>query len=480
METCATCDEANNPQRRKLLKQLACGFGYMALAGVAAQARGVQAVEEKAGPLAVRPPHFAPKAKRVIFIFMQGGPSHLDTFDPKPRLALDDGKKVEFNVARTRKVQARTVLKSPWSFKQHGECGRWVSELFPHTATMVDKLCFVQSMHTEGVAHGPATLFMHTGTTAFVRPSIGSWLTYGLGSENQNLPGFVTISPTQNMGGPRNYSNAFLPAIYQGTVIGRAGQPAKNAKFRHITNENLSPEAQRKQFDFLQSLNRAQLAKAPGDDELEAAIDSFELAYRMQMHAPEVTDISKESLETQKLYGIGEPDTDDFGRQCLIARRMAERGVRFVQVNYSDNGNNPRWDQHSNLKAHEKHARATDLPVVGLLKDLEARGLLEDTLVWWGGEFGRTPFSDGRDGRDHNPTGFTVWLAGAGVKKGIAYGATDDYGFEAVQNKVHMHDLHATLLHIMGLNHEKLTFRYAGRDFRLTDVHGRVVTDILA
>ncbi|HYG78284.1 MAG TPA: DUF1501 domain-containing protein [Planctomycetota bacterium] len=470
-------DLIQQPSRRELLGKLACGFGSLALASMMSNAYGA---EKKAGPLAPKAPHFAPKAKRIIFLFMQGGPSHIDTFDPKPKLEADDGKKVEFNVARTRKVQPRTVLKSPWKFAQYGQSGRWVSELFPETAKHVDKLCFIRSVHTEGVAHGPATLFLHTGATAFIRPSIGSWLTYGLGTENQNLPGFVTISPTQNMGGPRNYSNAFLPAVYQGTAIGRATAPATQVKFRHVTNELLPPEQQKKQFELLQALNREQARNAKGDDEVEAAINSFELAYRMQMHAPEVTDISSETPETLKLYGIGEKETDDYGRQCLIARRLCERGTRFVQVNYSDNGSNPRWDQHSNLKAHEKHARAVDKPVMGLLQDLEARGLLEDTLVWWGGEFGRTPFSDGRDGRDHNPTGFTVWLAGAGVKKGVAWGETDEYGFEAVKDKVHMHDLHATILHLFGVDHEKLTYRYAGRDFRLTDVAGHVVKGILS
>jgi len=411
---------------------------------------------------------------------MQGGPSHIDTFDPKPALDKNDGKSIEFNVARTRKVQPRTILKSPWKFKQYGQCGRWVSDLFPHMATQVDKLCFIQSVHTEGVAHGPATLFLHTGATAFIRPSMGAWITYGLGTENQNIPGFITISPSQNMGGPRNYSNAFLPAIYQGTAIGRVGSAASQVKFRHVTNDLIPEEQQRKQFDFLQALNRSQSAKTPGDDEMDAAIDSFELAYRMQLNAPEVTDIANESAATLKMYGIGQPETDDYGRQCLIARRLAERGARFIQVNYADNGNNPRWDQHSNLKQHEKHARAVDKPVVGLLLDLEARGLLDDTLLWWGGEFGRTPFSDGRDGRDHNPTGFTVWLAGAGLKQGITYGETDEFGFEAVKDKVHMHDLHATILHMLGMDHEKLTYRYAGRDFRLTDVAGHVVKDIFA
>lgn len=471
------CQFDEKPSRRGLLKALACGFGYLALAGIGAQ----QALADgRVNPLAPRAPHFKPKAKRVIFLFMQGGPSHIDTFDPKPRLDLDDGKAIEFNVARTRKVQARTVLKSPWKFQQHGQSGRWVSEMFPQIAQHVDKLCFIKSMHTEGVAHGPATLFLHTGAMAFVRPSIGSWVTYGLGTENQNLPGFVTINPTQNMGGPRNYSNAFLPAVYQGTAIGRAGLSAKEAKFRYIANDQIPADQQKKQFDFLQSLNREQSIAAKQDDELEAAIDSYELAYRMQMNAPGVTDISNETEVTKKLYGIGEPETDDFGRQCLIARRFAEAGVRYIQVNYSDNGNNPKWDQHSNLKQHEKHAHAVDKPTVGLLQDLEARGLLEDTLVWWGGEFGRTPFAEGRDGRDHNPTGFTVFLAGGGVKKGYSHGETDDYGFEAVKDKVHMHDLHATVLHLLGMDHEKLTYRYAGRDFRLTDVSGHVVNEIIA
>ncbi len=471
------CPHESALPRRDLLKSLACGFGSIALAGLLNESASAA---PRDNPLAVKLPHFAPKAKRVIFLFMQGGPSHVDTFDPKPRLDAEDGKSVEFNVARTRKVQARTILKSPWTFKQHGQSGRWVSELFPQMAQHVDKMCFIQSMHTDGVAHGPATICLHTGATAFVRPCIGSWVTYGLGTENQNLPGFVTVSPTQNMGGPRNYSNAFLPAVYQGTAIGRAGVPSAQAKFRHIVNDSLSPEQQKKQFDFLQQINREQSQQAAKDDQLEAAIDSYELAYRMQMNAPGVTDLSTESDATKKMYGIGEPETDDFGRQCLIARRFAEAGVRYIQVNYSDNGNNPKWDQHSNLKQHEKHARAVDKPTVALLQDLEARGLLEDTLVWWGGEFGRTPFSEARDGRDHNPTGFTVWLAGGGVKRGIAYGATDEYGFEAIQDKVHMHDLHATVLHLLGLNHEKLTYRYAGRDFRLTDVAGRVVKEIFA
>jgi hypothetical protein len=411
---------------------------------------------------------------------MQGGPSQVDTFDPKPRLDAEDGKEVNFNVARTRSVTPRKVLRSPWKFKQFGLCGQWVSDLLPNIAQHVDDLCFIRSLHTDGVAHGPATLCLHTGQTNLVRPSVGSWIAYGLGTENANLPGFVTINPPVNMGGPRNYGNAFLPPVYQGTAIGRAAMANAPLAIRHLTNPKISPADQRQQFDYLQQINQTQLSANPGDGELEAAINSFELAFRMQAEAPALMDLAGESEATRRLYGIGEQPTDEFGRECLLARRLAESGVRYIQVNYSDNANMPKWDQHSNIKAHELHARATDKPVAGLLADLKSRGLLEDTLVWWGGEFGRTPFAENRDGRDHNPNGFTIFLAGGGVKPGMAHGSTDDYGHEAVQNKVHMHDLHATLLHLLGLDHEKLTFRYAGRDFRLTDVEGNIVREILA
>ena len=458
--------------RRELLKTLSCGFGYLAFAGLTQAAR--------VNPLAARPSLFAPRAKRVIFLFMQGGPSQVDTFDPKPRLEADDGKDIPFNVARTRQVTPRKVLKSPWKFARHGRCGQWVSELLPNIARHVDDLCFIRSLHTDGVAHGPATLCLHTGATNLVRPSVGAWVAYGLGTENCSLPGFVTINPPVNMGGPRNYGNAFLPPVYQGTAIGTASMARAPLTIRHLTSPSASPEHQRKQFEYLQQINAAQLNSKSGDGELEAAINSFELAFRMQAEAPSLFDLAGETEATKKLYGIGEKATDEFGRQCLLARRLAESGVRYIQVNYSDNANMPKWDQHSKIKDHEIHARATDQPVAGLLADLKARGLLEDTLVWWGGEFGRTPFAENRDGRDHNPAGFTIFLAGGGVKSGMAYGSTDDYGFEAVENKVHMHDLHATILHLLGLDHEKLTFRYAGRDFRLTDVEGNVIHDILA
>lgn len=465
------------PTRRQLLSQVACGFGSLALAGLQSQT----ATAAPSNPLAVRPTHHAPRAKRLIFIFMQGGPSQVDTYDPKTQLDKDDGKMIEFFNSRRRKIQAERVQKSPWKFSQYGESGRPVSELFPHMAKHVDDYCVIRSMHTEGVAHGPATLFLHTGATNLIRPSMGSWLSYGLGTENQNLPAFVTLHPPMSKGGPRNYANSFLPTSHQGTAIGRAGVPVGNASIRHITNGSKSLEAQKRQFEYLQALNREQAGtRTQPDDEFEAAIQSFELAFRMQQHAPGILDLSRESKETQQRYGIGNGPTNDFGRMCLLGRRMSEAGVRFVQINYADNAPTPRWDQHSNLKKHEQHALATDQPVAALLNDLKERGLLEDTLVWWGGEFGRTPFAQGSDGRDHNPNGFSIWLAGGGVKPGIAYGETDDHGYHAVQNKVHMHDLHATILHLMGIDHEQLTYRFAGRDFRLTDVHGRVVDDIFA
>jgi Protein of unknown function (DUF1501) len=466
--------------RREWLSRTACGFGSLALAGLAA-------TDARAGtnPLAPKAPHFPPKAKRVIFLFMQGGVSHVDSYDYKPRLEKDDGKQLAFDDARIiantgMRGSNQRVMKPLWKFQKRGECGRWASDLFPEVNKHVDDLCFIHSLHTEGVAHGPATLFLHCGSTNFVRPSMGSWVLYGLGSANENLPGFVSIAPSAGNGGARNYGNAFLPAIYQGTPVGRAGGPASEATIRNLSGP-LAPAEQRKHFDLLSELHTEQLKRTSGDAELEAVARSYELAWRMQHNAPDVLDLSKESAETLRLYGVGEKATDTFGRQCLMARRLCEGGVRYVQVTYGDNTANPAWDQHSNLPKHADHARAVDKPVAGLLADLKARGLLEDTLVWWGGEFGRTPYAEKNGtGRDHNPGGFTVWLAGGGVKPGFAYGATDEYGHLAVENKVHMHDLHATILHQLGLDHERLTFQYAGRPFRLTDVHGRVVKEILA
>jgi hypothetical protein len=462
--------------RRQALKSLACGFGYLALADLANAA---------SNPLAARAGHNPARAKRVIFLFMQGGPSHVDTFDYKPLLERHDGQMRAFDdartLARTQTIVEHRVMKSPWRFRQYGQCGRWVSDLFPYIAQRADDLCVLQGMHTEGIAHGPATLFLHTGSINLIRPSVGSWVTYGLGSENDNLPGFITICPSMGNGGPRNWSNAFLPTVYQGTAIGRAGIPATEARIRNVANGRRTPQEQQRQLDLLQALNAEQLARTPGDAELEAVIGSFDLANRIQTHAPGILDLSRETQETLRLYGVGEPGTDNFGRQCLMARRLAEAGVRYVQVTYGDNTDNPAWDQHSNLPMHATHARNVDRPVAGLLADLKRRGLLDDTLVWFGGEFGRTPYAERNGtGRDHNPGGFTHWLAGGGVQPGFAFGATDEYGHHAVSGKVHMHDMHATLLHLLGLDHLRLTFRYAGRDFRLTDVAGRVVEEILA
>jgi hypothetical protein len=317
---------------------------------------------------------------------------------------------------------------------------------------------------------------LHTGALALTRPSLGAWVFYGLGTENQNLPGFVTICPPRGHGGVLNYGNAFLPAAYQGTALGSAGTPAASARIRHLSPGQITAAQQRRQLDLLQSMNRDHLERAGGDDRLDGVIESYELAFRMQVSVPTLTDLSSESRATRALYGIDEEPTDDFGRQCLMARRFAEAGVRFIQVSHSF-----KWDQHGELKqGHEQNAREVDRPIAGLLADLKARGLLEETLVLWGGEFGRTPVTEGKDGRDHNPHGFTMWLAGGGVQGGLVHGATDEFGYYAVKDKVHMHDLHATILHLLGLDHEKLTYRYAGRDFRLTDVYGRVVQEIIA
>ena len=466
--------------RRAALQQSACGFGSLALAGLCADSVHAE------NPLAVKQPHLRPRAKRIIFLFMQGGPSHVDTYDYKPALYKNDGKKMPFDDARTiantgKRGTSERVMKPMWKYKQYGESGRQTSDLFRETAAHSDDLTFIHSMHTEGVAHGPATLFLHCGSTSFIRPSIGSWVTYGLGTENENLPGFISLGPLTSSGGSRNYGSAFLPAANQGTAIGKAGKFDANATIRNLGNADLSNKEQRRQLEFLQRLNAEQLKNANRDSDLEALISSYELAWRMQNNAPGILDLSHESQNTMAMYGIGEKETDYFGRQCLMARRLCENGVRFVQVTSGAGGGASNWDQHSKLPQHEGQAKAVDKPIAGLLQDLKQRGLLEDTIVWFSGEFGRNPYAQNNGtGRDHNADGFTTWLAGDCLKSGLAYGATDEFGHKAVKDKVHMHDLHATLLHLLGLDHERLTYRYAGRDFRLTDVHGRVVTDVLA
>ncbi|TAH37242.1 MAG: DUF1501 domain-containing protein [Planctomycetota bacterium] len=459
--------------RREALRLLGAGFGGIALSGLLADALPAAPGDD---PLQAKPPHFAPRARRVIFLFMHGGPSQVDTFDYKPLLERDHGKPLPFAKPRIQFAQTGNLLRSPWKFHQHGQCGAWVSELFPHVARRVDDLCFIKSLWGSNEAHGGALLKVHTGSDTFVRPCMGSWILYGLGTENRNLPGFITICPTLGHGGVNNWSAAFLPGVYQGTPLGNASIPSRDATLAHLDDPRDQPQLQREQLDLIQQLNRRHAQPRDPDPALEARIESFELAFRMQTEAPALMDLSSESAETTKLYGMDDPVTEDFGRQCLLARRFAEKGVRFVQCTHSY-----KWDQHEQLRElHEKNAREVDRPIAGLLGDLKARGLLQDTLVIWGGEFGRTPCAQGENGRDHNPHGFTWWMAGGGVKPGFSYGATDDYGWYAATDKVHVHDLHATILHLLGLDHERLTYRYAGRDFRLTDVEGRVVSEILA
>ena len=458
--------------RRQALARSAVGFGSMALSSLLAETATPD-------PLAVKTPHFPAKAKRIIFIFLSGGPSQVDTFDYKPLLTRDDGKPFPFEKPKIQFNSTGNLLKSPWNFKQYGQSGLWVSDLFPKLAERIDDICMINSVYGTNPAHGGAVMKVHTGSDNFVRPSIGSWVSYGLGTENANLPSFVTLCPTLAFGGINNWSSSFLPAVYQGTPFGNASVPSTQARVKYISNSRLSRDIQQLQLERLKELNREHQSQTGPEASLEARISSFEMAFRMQSEIPKVEDLSGESEATQKMYGLDNPVTSNFGRMCLMARRFVESGVRFIQVTHNDN--KVQWDQHSDLKAgHEKNALEVDLPIAGLLQDLKARGLLEDTLVWCGSEFGRTPTAEQANGRDHNPEGFTMWLAGGGVKGGLKYGSTDDYGYFATENKVHIHDLHATILHLMGLDHERLTYRYAGRDFRLTDVEGNVVRELFA
>ncbi|HWE02546.1 MAG TPA: DUF1501 domain-containing protein [Tepidisphaeraceae bacterium] len=466
------------PSRRQMLGQFANGFGMLGVASLLAQATAAQA-SIAPHPLALKPPMYAPRAKRVIFLFMSGGPSHVDLFDPKPLLVRDTGKPLPFPMPALMRTKTGSMLGSPWKFQQHGQCGAPVSELFPHVASCVDDMCILRGMYADNINHNGACLQMNTGEQAFSRPCMGSWLTYGLGTENQNLPGFVVISPSQPAQGAPLWSSSFLPAAYQGTLVSDLKNPIAN-----LSNGQFSKSRQREQLDALKRLNLLHEDAREEDSRLSARIESFELAFRMQAEAPEAFDVNGESDTTKKLYGVGEPVTDHFGKQCLMARRLVERGVRMVQVYHTETSKRKScqlWDQHGGLRQElPNNCMATDKPIAGLLKDLKSRGLLDETLVIWGGEFGRTPTAEGNNGREHHPFGFTMWLAGGGIKGGITHGATDDYGWYATENKVHVHDLHATILHLMGINHEKLTYRYSGRDYRLTDVSGRVVKAILA
>lgn len=452
--------------RRQMLARSGTGFGLLGLASLLPNEHLVSATPKAssavASPLAPKAPHYAPRAKHVIFLFMNGGPSHVDTFDYKPMLEKWSHKKG---------YKERKYMPSPFEFAQHGTNRIWVSELYPHLSRYADDLCIIRSMHTNTPNHEPGLLMMNCGVQQPLRPSLGSWLGYGLGSENQNLPGYVVLCPGKPVVGPQLWSSSFLPGIFQGTHIDNSDVDPKKV-IGHIDNKHLSAGQQRRVVNLLQSLNREHLARRQADNALEARIQSLEMAYRMQFEAKEAFDTTDESNATRALYGDSK-----FSTGCLIARRLVERGVRMVQLYY---GNGQPWDAHGTIKHHLRDAKQSDQGIAALIHDLKARGLFDETLILWGGEFGRTPTAQNADGRDHHNTGFTMWLAGGGIKRGLVYGATDELGLKAVENRVGVHDLHATILHLMGLDHEKLTYRYSGRDFRLTDVYGNVVHDIIA
>lgn len=473
--------------RREFLQRAGGGFGMIALASLLQQqglSTSAFAAPQYVNPLAARPGHFATKAKSVIWLFMNGGPSQVDTWDYKPELEKRDGKELEGFDKNTGffTEQVGPVMRSPFQFAQHGQCGAWVSEIFPQMARHVDKMAFLHSCHTDSNNHSPALFKINTGSTRMGFPCVGSWVTYGLGTETQNLPAFVVMYDTLGRGIPKghaqNWGAGFLPSIYQGTALKPQGAPLDDL----VRPSEQTDAQQRAQLDLLARLNRRQLEQAPGTPDLAARIESFELAYRMQMAAPEAIDLGQETEATQALYGLNNQKCTHFAKQCLIARRLVERGVRFVQIYSGGMDNELSWDGHQDIKKnHSGFAAETDQPIAGLLADLEARGLLDSTLVVWGGEFGRLPIvQKGGTGRDHNPHAFTYWLAGGGVKGGTRYGTTDEIGHKAVENKVSVHDLHATLLALLGLEHTQLTYRFSGRDFRLTDVEGTVVDQIIA
>ena len=461
--------------RRDMLGLCSTGFGALALAGLTGPAGA-----------AARPPHFRPRAKHVIFCYMSGGVSHVDTFDPKPRLQREHGNPMPMKIERTQFNQNGNIFGSPYAFKQHGESGIPVSSLFPHVATCVDDLAVIRSMTSTANEHAQGNYFFHTGFTFMGHPSAGAWVSYGLGSENENLPGFVILqSGPANVphGGVGLYGNGYLPAHHQGSIL----QSDKTNAVRNIQSLE-APQNQRRRLDFVNQLDRGFVQTIGGDADVEAAIENYETAFRMQAAVPGLCDISGESEATKRLYGLDHPHamTRHYARQCLLARRLVERGVRFVELsclpqNEGDGQAANPWDQHGNLeKGHTNMALQVDQPIAGLIKDLKRRGLLEETLIIWAGEFGRTPFSQGSNGRDHNPYGFSIWLAGGGIKGGTVYGATDEYGYHVVENKCTVYDLWATVLHQLGVDHEELTFRHGGRDLRLTDVHGHVLREIIA
>jgi len=468
--------------RRTFLRTSSCGFGAVALdAMLQERAEAGSSAAGDESPLRSRTSHFPPRAKRIIFLFMSGGPSQMDLFDYKPRLDQGSGEKLPYNLPATEATVGleNTRLLGPISsFAHAGESGLYMSDLLPHTARHADDLCVLRAVRGDSPNHPVAIRQLHTGNLFDVVPSMGSWFSYGLGSENQQLPSYLTILPSE---GERNYSSAFLPAIHQGTAIQSIGSSPDKAPIRNLTDASLPERMQRRRIDLIQSMNRRQLDRLRSDHQMEGVMASFELAFRMQTETPRLVDFSSESKATRALYGIDEKPTDTFGRQCLLARRFAEAGVRFIQV--SLNG----WDHHGKIaEGLRAKCAESDKPIAGLLTDLKMRGLLDDTLVLWGGEFGRTPHTQQNNGvseapgREHNPHGYTMWMAGGGVKGGVTHGRTDDFGYRAVEGEVHINDLHATMLHLMGMDHERLTFEHHGRPFRLTDVAGKVVQEILA
>lgn len=464
--------------RREWLQRSACGFGSIALAGLLS-GDTLAAEGSSRDPLAPRPSHHRATAKRVAFLFMHGGVSHVDSFDHKPKLTEHSGRPLPFAKPKFEFAPTGNLLASPWKFRHYGQSGVEVSDLFPQIGSMIDDICVIRSMNGgDQVSHGPALLNINTGSGVFARPSLGAWTLYGLGTENQNLPGFISLSPSLYHGGAQNYGSAFLPASYQGTRIGDGSMNFKDARLSNLAPGD-DPALQRLQLDMLARRNRRHLEQIGDVPQLEARIATFEMSFRMQAEAPNVMDLNRESVATQALYGVGVEPTDEYARQCLQARRLLEAGVRFVQVIFSYPRNY--WDAHGDLRNnHTSNAKKVDQPIAAFLSDLKARGLLDDTLVIFGTEFGRTPAAQGNDGRDHHPHAFSVWLAGGGVRGGMAYGQTDEYGYYVAENKVTMPDFHATILHLLGLDHERLTYRHAGRDYRLTDVHGRVIKEVLA
>jgi hypothetical protein len=475
-----SCNHTASPfvNRREMLTRCAGGFGALAFAALhPRRAWGAAVNAAQAGPLAPKPGHFEPKVKSVIFLYMDGGPSQVDTFDPKPRLAVENGQPFGMKIEATQFNSNGATLASPWEFKQYGQSGIPVSSLFPCVAQCVDDLAVVRSMTSEFSEHTNANYFLHTGSGLQGRPSVGAWLGYGLGSENLDLPGFVVLNGGLiPPGGLDNFNSGFLPATFQGSVFKPGALPLAN-----ITPSEPTLQLQERKLALARKLDRSLLARVGAHDQIESAILNGELAFKMQAAVPELMETKGEPEALKEMYGFNAQfaPTRTFAQQCLIARRLIERGVRFVELTCPQVGGD-RWDQHGKLKeGHENNARAVDQPIAALLRDLKASGLWDSTLVVWSGEFGRTPFAQGKDGRDHNPFGFTIWLAGGGIKGGTIYGATDEYGYKAVDKPLMVHDLHATMLHLLGIDHTRLTFRFSGRDIRLTDVHGEVIHDIL-